>query len=113
MLGVAAGQSAGDVRPWGGGGAEDNNHLCGRGRSYSQWRHVTRDRSPHSVERTNMTISYQRDVASSTAGGFTRILFKWKEGSLSPSQAEAAAELTADSCDIIPSRVTFSRINIS
>ncbi|XP_059085515.1 bestrophin homolog 22-like isoform X2 [Tigriopus californicus] len=28
-----------------------------------------------------MTISYQRDVASSTAGGFTRILFKWK-GSL-------------------------------
>ena len=31
-----------------------------------------------------MTISYQRDVASSTAGGFTRILFKWKEGSLSP-----------------------------
>ena len=31
-----------------------------------------------------MTISYQRDVASSTAGGFTRILFKWKGGSLSP-----------------------------
>ena len=28
-----------------------------------------------------MTISYQRDVASSTAGGFTRLLFKWK-GSL-------------------------------
>ena len=27
-----------------------------------------------------MTISYQRDVASSTAGGFTRLLFKWKEG---------------------------------
>ena len=26
-----------------------------------------------------MTISYQRDVASSTAGGFTRLLFKWKE----------------------------------
>ena len=25
-----------------------------------------------------MTISYQRDVASSTAGGFTRLLFKWK-----------------------------------
>jgi len=28
-----------------------------------------------------MTISYQNDVASSTAGGFTRLLFKWK-GSL-------------------------------
>ena len=28
-----------------------------------------------------MTIPYQRDVASSTAGGFTRLLFKWK-GSL-------------------------------
>ena len=26
-----------------------------------------------------MTISYQRDVASSTAGGFTRLLFKWKQ----------------------------------
>ena len=25
-----------------------------------------------------MTISYQNDVASSTAGGFTRLLFKWK-----------------------------------
>jgi Ca2+/Na+ antiporter len=25
-----------------------------------------------------MTISYQRDVASSTAGGFTSLLFKWK-----------------------------------
>jgi hypothetical protein len=28
-----------------------------------------------------MTISYQNAVASSTAGGFTRLLFKWK-GSL-------------------------------
>ena len=28
-----------------------------------------------------MTISYQKDVASSTAGGFTQLLFKWK-GSL-------------------------------
>ena len=28
-----------------------------------------------------MTISYQRDVASSTAGGFTRLLFKWKASS--------------------------------
>lgn len=28
-----------------------------------------------------MTVSYQYDVASSTSGGFTRLLFKWK-GSL-------------------------------
>lgn len=28
-----------------------------------------------------MTVSYQYEVASSTSGGFTRLLFKWK-GSL-------------------------------
>ncbi|KAK7013352.1 chloride channel activity protein [Halocaridina rubra] len=28
-----------------------------------------------------MTVSYQYDVASSTSGGFTRLLFKWR-GSL-------------------------------
>lgn len=31
--------------------------------------------------RSAMTVSYQYDVASSTSGGFTRLLFKWK-GSL-------------------------------
>ena len=35
-----------------------------------------------------MTISYQRDVASSTAGGFTRLLFKWKAGSSSPKSSD-------------------------
>lgn len=25
-----------------------------------------------------MTVSYQYDVASSTSGGFTRLLFKWR-----------------------------------
>ncbi len=37
--------------------------------------------STRAAAASRMTISYQRDVASSTAGGFTRILFKWK-GSL-------------------------------
>lgn len=37
-----------------------------------------------------MTISYQRDVASSTAGGFTRLLFKWKASVGAVSGGEAA-----------------------
>ena len=48
-----------------------------------------------------MTISYQRDVASSTAGGFTRILFKWKEETLSPSSktCEFSARLSFYGCN--------------
>eukprot|EP00095_Tigriopus_kingsejongensis_P008469 maker-scaffold18_size714446-snap-gene-3.23 protein:Tk08469 transcript:maker-scaffold18_size714446-snap-gene-3.23-mRNA-1 annotation:"PREDICTED: bestrophin-4-like" len=43
--------------------------------------HFKRKTYKGSADDMMMTISYQRDVASSTAGGFTRLLFKWK-GSL-------------------------------
>lgn len=44
-------------------------------------RYPVQKRAPWNRASISMTISYQRDVASSTAGGFTRLLFKWK-GSL-------------------------------